>query len=231
MSNFADRLSEADALFDQNKVKENYDILNGLFKNDVKDPQLLWRFARANYDMACETDALDSSQEFTDTGLNLISDAKKQIPNEFNIYKWEGILLGKKGQFLSTKEKIANAYTIRDNFKKAIELNPKDATTQYCMAQWCWSILQISWVERKAAALIFGTPPTSTYEECEEHLRSSWELNGDAIHTALLFGDLRYQQKRYAEAKEWFVKAQGCTAETDNQKRQVKEAKDKAAKC
>eukprot|EP00744_Colponema_vietnamica_P007921 GILI01011345.1.p1 GENE.GILI01011345.1~~GILI01011345.1.p1 ORF type:complete len:240 (-),score=63.52 GILI01011345.1:58-753(-) len=231
MSDIESKIIAADAFHASNKIRENYDLLNELFKEDTKNPELLWRLARANYDLAVETTKKEDSQLLTEKGLELINEAKEKIPDNFNVYKWQGILLGKKGDFLATKEKIANAFIIRDNFKKAIELNPKDSTSQFCMAKWCWSILQVGWMERQAASLLFGTPPTSTYEECEKYLQDAWALNQEGVHTALLLGDLYYQQKKYPDAKKWFDTAATCPAVTDNQKRQVDEAKTKSSKC
>ena len=231
MADFDAKIKAADEFHDTNKIQENYDILAELHKEGESNPELLWRLARASYDLACETENKEEAQKLTEKAIELINQAKEKMPDSSIIPKWEGILLGKMGDFLSTKEKIANAYTIRDLFKKAIELNPKDATSQFCMAKWCWSILQIGWMERQAASLLFGTPPSSTYEECEQYLNAAWELYKEGIHTALLLGDLFYQQKKYAEAKKWYETAQNCPAITDNQKRQVEEAKAKASKC
>lgn len=231
MADFDAKIKAADEFHAANKIHENFNLLAELHKEGESNPELLWRLARAHYDLACETTNKDESQQHTEKGLELIKQAKEKMPDNAIIPKWEGILLGKIGDFVSNKEKIANAFIIRDLFKKAIELNPKDATTQFCMAKWCWSVLQIGWVERQAASLLFGTPPTSTYEECEQYLMAAWELHKESIHTALLLGDLYYQQKKYAEAKKWFETAQACPAVTDNQKRQVDEAKAKASKC
>lgn len=151
-----------------------------------------------------------------------------QDENNFAAHKWLGILLAE--QHVGTKERIANAYVIRDHFLKAIELDPNDATALHCMGNWCHSVLQIGWIERKAAALLFATPPSSTYEECLKYLLASAKA-GNTIHNAKLIGDVYYQQKQYAEAKKWYETAIQMPATSELQKRNRHAAEDGLKKC
>jgi hypothetical protein len=42
--------------------------------------------------------------------------------------QWYAIALSLIGDYRSIKEKIGNAYTIRDHFQRACDLNPRDPT-------------------------------------------------------------------------------------------------------
>ena len=42
------------------------------------------------------------------------------------------------------KEKIANAYVIRDEIKRALEIAPGDSNTLHMMGRWCFTIAGIS---------------------------------------------------------------------------------------
>ena len=53
-------------------------------------------------------------------------------------HKWKAVALKTVGDYESTKAKLANAFIIRDEFLKALELNPNDATTTCLMGQWCF---------------------------------------------------------------------------------------------
>ena len=89
----------------------------------------------------------------------------------------------------------------------------------------------IGWVERQAAALLFGTPPTSTFEECEGYLLKSAEIAPMQSFNNLLLGDLYAAYKKWPEANKWYSAAIDCPATTDNQKRQQEEARTKLGKC
>lgn len=203
-----------------------FDVIDGGDKN----PELLWRAARNCYDLAQETTDKAVKEGHVRKGFDLAKAAIDADPSSFASHKWMGILIGSIGEFIPTKDKIANAYTVRDHFLKAIELNPKDATSQHCMGKWCWSILQIGWIERQAASLLFGTPPSSTYDECRGYFLASHEIT-PTIHNCNALGDLYYQEKNWGEAKKWFALALTIPAITENQKRQHEEATKKRDSC
>mmetsp|Transcript_28817 Transcript_28817/g.33272 ORF Transcript_28817/g.33272 Transcript_28817/m.33272 type:complete len:230 (-) Transcript_28817:63-752(-) len=222
--------AEADRLQAAHNYVDEKAVLFGAIDNGNAHPQILWRAGRICYDLAGESTDKGHREELIRKGFDFVKKSVDEDPNNFASQKWVGILYGSLGEFIPTKEKIANAFTIRDHFLKAIELNPNDATTQHCMGKWCWSILQIGWVERQAASLLFGTPPTSTYDECRGFLLASDNIE-PTIHNCLALGDLYYQEKNYAEAKKWFEKALTLPAVTENHKRQHKEAASKRDSC
>ena len=220
----------ADKLKEASDLQGDYKVLNDAFVAGNQHPQILWRLARACYDLAHETTEKEKRQELVDRGLTLIKKSVEEDPNNFASQKWMGILISATKEFVSTKETIANAFIIRDHFKKAVELNPKDATALHCLGKWCWSVLQISWIERQAASLLFATPPTSTYDECREYLLASHNVE-PTIHNCVSLGDLYYQEKNWTEAKKWFELAQTLPVKTERQKRESEDAKKKAASC
>lgn len=224
-------IAQSEALYAKNDIRGNYEFLTKAFEGGQQHPDVVWRYARSCYDTAMESTDKAERQKQIEKGLALIKSAAEMQPNNFAVQKWHGILLGSLGDFLATKDKIANAFVIRDCFKKATELNPNDAASQHCLGKWCWSVLQIGWLERQAASLLFGTPPSSTYEECESHLLAAHKLNSQMVYNSLLLGDLNYQQKKYADAKQYYELAVGCPVVSENGKRQQQEAREKLAKC
>eukprot|EP01059_Diplonema_ambulator_P035681 TRINITY_DN850_c0_g1_i1.p1 TRINITY_DN850_c0_g1~~TRINITY_DN850_c0_g1_i1.p1 ORF type:complete len:102 (+),score=27.18 TRINITY_DN850_c0_g1_i1:188-493(+) len=74
------------------------------------------------------------------------------------------------------------------------------------MGAWCHGVAKISWIERKAAAALFGTPPTSTLEEALEYLKRA-----DAIEAftenSMLIGDCLKELKKLDEADSFYEAA------------------------
>jgi hypothetical protein len=68
-------------------------------------------------------------------GLEFAQLALKQNPNHYAGYKWVAINLSALGDLLSTKEKIENAFKIKENAVKALELKPDDATTCHMLGR------------------------------------------------------------------------------------------------
>jgi tetratricopeptide (TPR) repeat protein len=232
MPSVEDIIQQSDEFHAKDDVKNNFAVLQNAVENEgLKDAELDWRLARAYYQMADESDDAEVKKTYVLKANDLASSAVQAKPDNFATQKWAGIVLGKVGEFVSTKEKIANAYTIRDYFTKAIELNAKDATSQHCLGVWHWKILQIGMVERGIASMLFGSPPSTTYEECEKCLLASAELDANQVYNNLLLGDLYYAQRKWDEAKAWYTKAAACNAVTEHQKKLKDDATKKIAKC
>ncbi|NXH29917.1 RMD2 protein, partial [Myiagra hebetior] len=150
--------------------KEGFRLL--LEKNDKYENcvDFLWRLARAYgdlFDMA--TDA----------------EEKRKYVNFSNIRslqsnKWErlfAVMCGYMSQFESVQNKIRNGYLFKEHLDKAIELKPQDPFLYYLNGRWCYSVAQLSWIEKKVAAALFGTPPTSTVEEALQNFLKAEEMH------------------------------------------------------
>lgn len=58
------------------------------------------------------------------------------------------MILGTLGDYLPTKEKIANAFKIKDYFVAAEERAGDDATIQLALGKWCYSVASVGFIER-----------------------------------------------------------------------------------
>ncbi|KAK7197947.1 Tetratricopeptide repeat [Novymonas esmeraldas] len=216
MSDWQAIATESEAVLAKPDIKGCHDILLKAYEGGNHHPEILWRLARSYYEVANESADADVRAPYLKEGMELCKRSVEADQNNFASHKWLGILISE--QKVSTKEKIANAYVIRDHFKRAVELNPNDATSLHCMGNWCFKILQIGWLERKAAALVLGEPPSSTYEECLGYLLRSAEA-GNTIHNSTMIGDAYAQQSKYDEARKWYQTAIDMPANTELQKR------------
>ncbi|NWZ53969.1 RMD2 protein, partial [Haliaeetus albicilla] len=137
----------------------------GKYENCV---DFLWRLARAYGDLfEMTTDAEEKRKYFS-------------TPRNFQSNKWEhlfAIMCGYMSQFESVQNKIRNGYLFKEHLDKAIELKPQDPFLYYLNGRWCYSVAQLSWIEKKVAAALFGTPPTSTIEEALQNFLKAEEMH------------------------------------------------------
>ncbi|XP_007461785.1 PREDICTED: regulator of microtubule dynamics protein 1 isoform X3 [Lipotes vexillifer] len=103
---------------------------------ESEDAELLWRLARASRDIA------------------QLSGTSKE---EKKLLVYEALEYAKRAL-----EKNESSFAAH---KKAIELNPKDATAIHLMGIWCYTFAEMPWYQRRIAEMLFATPPSSTYEE------------------------------------------------------------------
>jgi len=136
-----------------------------------------------------------------------------------------GIILSSIGDYEGSKVSISNSFIVKDHWLKAIELNPSDATSHHLLGRWSLTIADISWIERKVAAAIFGTPPQSTYDEALKYF-----LHADSISpgfwkkNSFMIAQCYYKMKNYSEAKVWAQKALEVATKTDEDKEVQAEA-------
>ncbi|RLN95906.1 hypothetical protein BBJ28_00012315 [Nothophytophthora sp. Chile5] len=112
-----------------------------------------------------------------------------------------------------------------DHIQRAIELDPSDATSHNILGQWCLAFADMTWIEKRAAAALFGTPPTATYEEAVQHFQAAgngltyfstrerispgfWKKN------AFLLAQTYMKMKRTSEASKWVLQANGVPVKT-----------------
>ncbi|NXK78773.1 RMD2 protein, partial [Amazona guildingii] len=157
----------------ENDKKEGFRLL--LEKDDKYEhcADFLWRLARAYGDLfEMSTDANEKRK--------YVADVMFSSPRHFQSKKWEhlfAIMCGYMSQFESVQNKIRNGYLFKEHLDKAIELKPQDPLLYYLNGRWCYSVAQLSWIEKKVAAALFGTPPTSTVEEALQNFLKVEEMH------------------------------------------------------
>uniref|UniRef100_A0A8C3KNW7 Regulator of microtubule dynamics protein 1 n=1 Tax=Calidris pygmaea TaxID=425635 RepID=A0A8C3KNW7_9CHAR len=157
-------IEQADYLYGSGETEKLYRLLVQHKNSD--DAELLWRLARASRDLAqLSSTSAEEKRKLAYEALECAKKALEKNESNFAAHKWYGICLSDVGDFEGIKTKIGNAVVIKEHFQRAVELNPKDATTIHLIGIWCYSFAEMPWYQRKIAATLFATPPTSTFQE------------------------------------------------------------------
>ncbi|XP_072169757.1 regulator of microtubule dynamics protein 1-like [Diadema setosum] len=206
---------EADRLYDDNKTLELYDHLVR-FK-DTSDDELLWRLARACRGVAqLASTKEEDKKRFTYEALDFAKRALEVNDNNFAAHKWYAICLSEVGDYEGTKQKISNAFIIRDHFQRAISLNPQDATSVHLLGLWCFTFADMAWYQRKIAAVVFSTPPSSTYEEALQKFLSAEKISPNFYSKNLLMiGKTYHKMGNQKMALLYLTKARDYPAKTE----------------
>nr|XP_021137110.1 regulator of microtubule dynamics protein 1 isoform X2 [Columba livia] len=199
--------AEVHASFKVEEVIEQADYLYGsgetekLYRLLVQhknsdDAELLWRLARASRDLA----QLSSTS----------AEQRKQLAYEALEY---------------TKKALEKNESNFAAHKRAVELNPKDATTIHLIGIWCYSFAEMPWYQRKIAATLFATPPTSTFEEALRYFHMAEEADPNFYSKNLLYLGKTYLKLNNKKlALLWLSKAKDYPAHTEEDKQVQKEA-------
>ncbi|EMP42281.1 Regulator of microtubule dynamics protein 1 [Chelonia mydas] len=106
-------------------------------RTECEDAEILWRLARASRDLAqLSSTSAEEKKQLVYEALEYAKKALEKNESNFAVHKWYAICISDVGDYEGIKTKIANAYVIKEHFQKAIELNPKDATSIHLMGIW-----------------------------------------------------------------------------------------------
>ncbi|CAL1596436.1 unnamed protein product [Knipowitschia caucasica] len=219
-------LEQADYLYSCAETDKLYQLL--VQQKDREDVDFLWRLARATRDLALlpETSA-DRKKTLLYEAFEVAKRALAKDDKCYAAHKWYAICLSDMGDYEGVKVKLGNSYIIRDHLQKAIELNPKDATSMHILGYWCFVFADLPWYQRKMAAVIFATPPTATFEEALEHFLKAEEVDPNFFSKNLLMlGQTYLKIKDKINAKVWLEKAKAYPPLTHEDKQVQKEAID-----
>ena len=196
---------------------------------DATDDDLAWRIARAYHDKAEDSAeaAADArlKEKLLREGLGVAQASMERTRSGYAL-KWYAILLSGVGQFSGTSATIKNSFIVREHFEKACKFDPKDATSRHLLGLWCFEVAKLSWIEQKAAAALFATPPTATFAEALDHFEHAERIEpGFYPKNLLLTAQALSRLGRADEAKAALAKCLAATPKSPEDEATIEEAR------
>uniref|UniRef100_A0A7S4M1Y9 Regulator of microtubule dynamics protein 1 n=1 Tax=Prymnesium polylepis TaxID=72548 RepID=A0A7S4M1Y9_9EUKA len=220
----SDVTATADSLFESNQYGKLVDLLRDELSRKPEDVDVLWRLARA---LKKSADPLSKTEQepLLREALALAERAIKADASRGPAHKWYAICLSQVGSFGSTSDKIKNSFVVRDHFEQAATLSPTDATSKHLLGLWCFEVAKLSWIEKKAAAALFASPPTATFEEAIDHLLAAEQTEPDFYpKNQLLLAQAYAKAGDKAEARTWLARCLAATPKTPEDEETIREA-------
>ncbi|XP_070697110.1 regulator of microtubule dynamics protein 2 [Pempheris klunzingeri] len=137
----------------------------------------LWRLIRAYCDVHDVSSTLEEKKTHAETGKKVGEEAVSLNPTCAESHQWYAIMCGIMAEYDTVQNKIKNGYIFKDHLDKAIELKPQDPMSYYLLGRWCYAVAQLSWIERKVAATLFGEPPSATVEDALKNFLKVEEIH------------------------------------------------------
>ncbi|KAJ8014551.1 hypothetical protein DPEC_G00041410 [Dallia pectoralis] len=137
----------------------------------------LWRLVRAYVDVHDITTNLEQKKTHAETGKKVGEEAVKLDPMCADSHQWFAIICGIMTEYETVQNRIKNGYIFKDHLDKAIELKPQDPLSYYLLGRWCYAVAQLSWIERKIAATLFGEPPSATIQDALKNFLKVEEIH------------------------------------------------------
>ncbi|KAJ8248241.1 hypothetical protein GJAV_G00239920 [Gymnothorax javanicus] len=142
----------------------------------LKTP-FLWRLMRAYVDVHDLASDVGDKKSYAADGKMVGEEAITVNPMCAESHQWYAILCGLMSEYESVQNKIKNGYLFKDHLDKAIELKPQDPLSYYLLGRWCYAVAQLSWIERKVAATLFGEPPSASVHDALQNFLKVEEIH------------------------------------------------------
>lgn len=201
-------------------------IIDALEEGEERHLELLWRKARAFFDASEQLPVGDKKgkEKHLRDGVEVAEKLLELADDEYwPAHKWFAVLKSGLSTHLPTKEKVANAYLIREHADRVLELHPEDTTTTHLIGRWCFNVASVGWMERKVAQVVFATPPESSYDEALEYFLKADALNPTLRNTQFI-AQCHELLKQKDEARAAYQKCAEWDAKTEHDRQVVAEA-------
>src|SRR5512140_1929578 len=163
------------------------------------DPEVLWRLARVN---VCMADVADQDQRlalyrraegFADRCIQADSTRSEG-------HTWRAAALGNIATFEGSKMKVQLCNVIKAELDESIRLNPDNDIAYSILGSFYMALGDVSWLERRLAAIFLGSLPEGGYDDAERALKKAIALSPCVIRHHAELGLLYVKEDRTQEA-------------------------------
>ncbi|VDO99238.1 unnamed protein product [Heligmosomoides polygyrus] len=158
-------------------------------------------------------------------------EAHQADENDFEALKWAAIMTGQSTDYLGTKERIEEGGKFKDLLDKALAVDAKEFSLLHLRGRYAYSVAGLSWIERKAAAVFYSTPPTATFEEALDDFLAAYEVKPDWIENLIYIARIYYNKGDKANAKKYLNKLLAIKPNDEAEREYQQEAKKLLSKC
>ncbi|KAE8287248.1 Regulator of microtubule dynamics protein 3 [Larimichthys crocea] len=166
--------------------------------------EFLWRLARAYSDMYKSTEDKQEKKTYAQQGWEEAEAALRKNGLNAECHKWFAVLTGLSTQHESMHSKLKSSHILKEHLDRAVALRDNDPMCFYLLGRWCYEVATLDWLEKKAAAALYQSPPTSTLHDALENFLKAEELSPGFSKTVRLYiAQCHRELGNISEATNW----------------------------
>lgn len=166
--------------------------------------EFLWRLARAYSDVYESTEDKQEKKTYAQQGREEAELALKKNGLNAECHKWFAVLTGLTSKHESMHSKLKSSHILKEHLDRAIALRDDDPMCFYLLGRWCYEVATLDWLEKKAAAALYQSPPTSTLHDALENFLKAEELSPGFSKTVRLYiAQCHKELGNISEATNW----------------------------
>jgi len=211
-------VDQGDKEFTRIRYPQAVDLYVSALSSSADSAEALWRLARV---YVCQADISPDEQKLE---LYRQAEAFARRCIEADSMKseghtWRAAALGNIAVFEGGKTKVKLCYEIKRELECSIALNDSDDVAYSILGSFYMALGNVSWFERRLAAIFLGTLPDGGFEEAELALKKAIAIAPAVIRHHYELGILYMQLDRDREAVEEFHLVESLRAQLASDRR------------
>ena len=189
---------QAVAQFDLTRATAAY---QEALKLDPKHYEANWKLARTFADKATlATGNPGERKKLCAEAERFAREAVRLNPTDSKGHTYLAIAVGKLALYLGGKQKVELSKEVKTEAEKAIDLNPKEDLAYHVLGIWNREMVELNWVLKKFAELLYGRFPPASFEQATANLRKAAELAPNVVAHHVELGITLADARHWAEA-------------------------------
>ncbi|KAM9496061.1 regulator of microtubule dynamics protein 3 [Clarias gariepinus] len=189
---------------DSGKKTEGFHLLRENRPLYSDNAEFLWRLARAYNDMCEHVEDEEERRSYAEQGRDEAEMALKRNGLNAECYKWFAVLSSQTAQCDSMHSKLKSSHILKEHLDRALALKHDEPLCFYLLGRWCYEMSRLSWMEQKAAAAVYETPPCSSLHQALENFLKAEELKpGFSRAVRLYIAKCHKDLGNAPEARKW----------------------------
>jgi tetratricopeptide (TPR) repeat protein len=160
-----------------------------------------WKLARTLADEATLSREAREQKALCVEAEKLARRAVRLDPTDPNGHAYLAVALGKLALFEGGKRKVELSREVRHEAEEALRRDPNDDLALHVLAIWNREVVQLSWVLKQFAQLLYGKLPPASLDVAVADLRRATEIRPEVIPHHVELGITLAAAKRWREAK------------------------------
>ena len=171
------------------------------------DYEATWKLARALCDTSTLSKDPSEQKQCCIEAEQLARDAVKLKPDDSKGHAYLAVAVGKLALYEGGKRKVELANEVKKEAERAIKLNDKEDLAYHVLGVWNREMVELNWVLRKFAELIYGKFPTASLDDAIHDLERACQIEPTTIPHRVELGITLASARRWTEANDTLEKA------------------------
>jgi regulator of sirC expression with transglutaminase-like and TPR domain len=194
-------LQQADALDAALQNRQALELLLPLEKEQPKNTEVLLRIARQYCLLMTDTPLPAEKQRLGGKALEYAQRSVALEPRNPKALLAVAVAYGRLAKQADNRTKLTYSKLVKESAERSLAIAPDDDTTHYVLGAWNLEIASLGTMARTMARVVYGSVPTASLADAEQHLKRAVQLNPKRLATHVELGRVYAQQGRKDDAR------------------------------